>query len=84
MTNTIEQVYNLVREVNIQKPFEDVTGEPKYVTDEIIKLLTTAKREALWEVREKVNMFEIYPDELDNCRRLKSEIITHLESELTV
>ena len=37
--DTREEIYNLVKEVHIQKPFEDVTGEPHYVTDEIMKIL---------------------------------------------
>jgi len=37
---TREKVYNLVKEVHIQKPFEDVTGEPHYVTNEIMKIIS--------------------------------------------
>jgi len=44
-----EQVYNLVKEVHIQKPFEDVTGEPHYVTDQIMKIITS--RDTYWKER---------------------------------
>ena len=37
------RVYNLVKEVHIQKPFEDVSGEPHYVTDEIMKIITSER-----------------------------------------
>jgi len=46
-----EQVYNLVKEVHIQKPFEDVTGEPHYVTDQIMKLISS--RDTYWKERVK-------------------------------
>jgi hypothetical protein len=36
-----EKIYSLVKEVHIQKPFEDVTGEPHYVTDQIMKIVTS-------------------------------------------
>jgi len=94
-TPTLEEmktkVYNLVKEVNIQKPFEDVTGEPHYVTEEIMKIVTTAKREALREVQSTIMSMKPYPTEPrmhqsynDGKRDLADNIITHLESELTI
>jgi len=44
-----EQVYNLVKEVHIQKPFEDVTGEPHYVTDQIMNIISS--RDTYWKER---------------------------------
>ena len=49
-----EQVYNLVKEVHIQKPFEDVTGEPHYVTDEIMKIFTTHSQNREAVLRNKI------------------------------
>ena len=48
-----EKIYNLVKEVHIQKPFEDVTGEPHYVTDEIMKLLDQHSAHLVERISEK-------------------------------
>lgn len=75
---TREKVYNLVKEVHIQKPFEDVTGEPHYVTNEIMKIISHTISET---IKAGVSVIEGEKKE-DYCYDEKNEAHNDFEESL--
>lgn len=53
------KIFSLVKEANLEKGFEDISGEPVYVTNEIMKLITIYRAQALEAVEDIIR--GLYP-----------------------